>query len=206
MRRIVMILIIIGFAGYFAYTNHQEKAKEAAREKAEKQKMVALRTQARTEIIAMATRFSANGNWEEKLIEGDKDADERVSTAELERLWLTGKPILFQGFMKVVSVGKPGTYVILIDHLPRSGVGKLKVGTTLRLSLECPKEMVDAYLSENPKAGSRGALVAVVAKISSIDSFSVKDEKGGTEEIKRGNGKCFDMRYAGLFQELLSEK
>jgi hypothetical protein len=206
MKRIVILLIIVAFGGYLIYTYHHTKTTEDTQQKAERERIILLRAKIKMEIAAMAARFTAIDNWEEKLVEGDNSGEKRVSTPELDTLWLTGRPILFQGFMRNVSTLKPTTYLILIDHLPRKGLGKLKLGTKLRLSLECPKTMVDSYLAQNPRADSRGALVAVIAKINNIESASLKTENGETEEIERGNGRCLDMHYAGLFQEMLFDK
>jgi hypothetical protein len=207
MKRIVIILIIIAFGGYLVQNYYKTKGKEAARQKAEKEKAAAFKEKTKTDITAMVSRFAAIDDWEEKLLEGDSGGEKRVLTMELEKLWLTGKPILFQGFVRDVSSLNPGHYLVLIDHLPRKGVGKLKLGTSLRLSLECPKATVDLFLTQNPRASSRGALIAVIAKVNSIESFSLRKTEGGeTEEIKRGRGKCLAMSYVGLFQEMLTEK
>ena len=206
MKRIVTILIVVAFAGYLIHNHYQAKAREAARQKVEKDRAVAFKEKTKAEIATMVTHFGAIDNWEEKLLEGDSGGEKRVLTMELEKLWLTGKPILFQGFVRDISSLNPTSYLVLIDHLPRKGIGKLKLGTDLRLSLECPKATVDSFLSQNPKASSRGALLAVVAKVNSIESFSLKTEGGETEEIKKGRGKCLAMSYVGLFQDLLAEK
>jgi hypothetical protein len=206
MKRIVTILIIVAFGGYLVHNYYQTKAREAVHQKAEKEKVAAFKEKTKTEIGSMVSRFGAIDNWEEKLLEGDSGGEKRVLTMELEKLWLTGKPILFQGFVRDISSLNPTSYLVLIDHLPRKGFGKLKLGTDLRLSLECPKAMVDSFLSQNAKASSRGALVAVIAKVNSIESFSLKTEGGETEEIKRGRGKCLAMSYVGLFQDMLGEK
>jgi hypothetical protein len=206
MKRTIIILIVIAFGIYLTHNYYQTKAKKAADEKEEKEKVTAFKEKIKADIGTMVSHFVAIDDWEEKLVEGDSAGEKRVLTMELEKLWLTGKPILFQGFMKDVSSLNHTSYMVLIDHMPRKGLGKLKLGTRLRLSLECPKATVDSFLSQNPKASSRGAIVSVIAKINTIESASLKREDGESEEVKRGRGKCLDMRYAGLFQDILSEK
>ena len=205
MKRTTIILVIVAMGAYLTFTFYQTKAKEAAQQKVEKEKAAAFKEKAKSEIATMVSRYAAIDNWEEKLVEGDSGGEKRILTMELEKLWLTGKPILLQGFMGDVSTLNSSTYLVLIDQVPRKGLGKLKLGTKLRLSLECPKTIVDSFLSENPKASSRGALVAVIAKINTIESASLKTEGGEIEEIKRGRGKCLDMSYVGLFQDMLFE-
>jgi hypothetical protein len=206
MKRILIILMIIGFGIYLTHNYYQTKAKRVTEEKAEKERVAAFKEKTKTEIEAMVSHFAAIDNWEEKLVEGDSAGEKRVLTMELEKLWLTGKPILFQGFMKDVSSLNHTSYLVLIDHLPRKGLGKLKLGTRLRLSLECPKATIDSFLSQNPRASSRGAIVSVIARINTIESASLKREDGESEEVKRGRGKCLDIRYAGSFQDMLGEK
>ncbi len=206
MKRVVVILIILGFGGYLVYNYYHTKTKEAAQQKAEQQKATAFRAKAKTEIGAMVARYEAIDNWEDRLVEGEVSGEKPISSANLEKLWLTGKPILFQGFMKVASTTKPGSYFILVEHVARKGPGKLNVGTRLRLSLECPKTVVDSYLLENPRADSRGSIVAVVAKINTIESLTVKEDSGETVEIKRGIGRCLDVRQAGFYQDMLKEQ
>ncbi len=139
-------------------------------------------------------RTNAVDNWEEDLRRGKQFRLEPILTVELERLWLTDRPILFAGAIKDIATIDKETYRMEIEGSQ----------SELRLSLQCQKRMIDLFLKEHPNLFKEDYVlkndVAVIADIDEIETKIVSGSVGETEEIKVGKGKCIDLLYTGNVQ------
>lgn len=195
MKRAIWIIVIILIGGYFV-NNYLEKK---ARKKAEDAEAKRIEETTKASVAEMVARTNAIDTWEKALNKGEKFRLERILTIELERLWLTERPILFIGAIKdVVTIDKEN-YRIEIERRLFSSLEHM-FGTELQLTLQCSKQKVDLFLTEHPNLfkdfGFKNG-VAVVADIDEIDTKLVSGTEGERQEIKVGKGKCIDMIYTG---------
>ena len=129
----------------------------------------------------------------------------RHQTMELENLWLIDRPILFKGTIKDISTLDTNNYRMTL-------YGRPKTGTRWALTLNSPKPMIDSFLSTHPKATSNDFTVAVIAKISKVDTnYRITQEGSGEEQTITeektitGVGQCIDIllysedRYSEYF-------
>jgi hypothetical protein len=108
----------------------------------------------------------------------------------------------FIGNLEEVSTLDEQNYILRIgpDFLPNLILDYSPPSTDqLRLELECSKPMVDSFLKENPNVLSPPCIfdnrVAVIAKISKVETRFVLSVVGTKEEIKIGKGRCLDLLY-----------
>jgi len=192
MKRAIWIIVIILIGGYFV-NNYLEKK---ARKKAEDAEAKRIEEITKASVAEMVARTNAIDTWEKALSKGEKFRLERILTVELERLWLTERPILFIGAIKDVVTLDKENYRI---EIKRSLFNSL-FRTELQLVLQCPKQKVDLFLKEHPNLfkdfGFKNG-VAVVADIDEIETKLVSGPEREIEYIKIGKGKCIDMIYTG---------
>ena len=137
----------------------------------------------------MVSDFGAVDNWDEKLSEGEKSG-EKILTMELEKLWMTDRPILFVGSMEdVANADDQNAYSIFMDYRGKSWGN---FSSRLSLSLRCPKTLFDTFLKEHPSVLSEANDVAVIAKINKVESH-VQQTEEGDKAIKVGIGLCLDI-------------
>jgi len=195
MKRAIWIIVIILIGGYFV-NNYLEKK---TRKKAEDAEAKRIEETTKASVAEMVARTNAIDTWEKALSKGEKFRLELILTVELERLWLTERPILFIGAIKDVVTLDKENYRIEIERSLFSSLQHM-FGTELQLVLQCPKQKVDLFLKEHPNLfkdfGFKNG-VAVVADIDEIDTKLVSGAEREREYIKIGKGKCIDMIYMG---------
>ena len=198
-KKMVLIIVVVLFVGgYFVNSHIAKKAKETA-EKAEKERT---KESTKAAVAQLVKRTNAVENWEDNLSRGDQFRSQPILTIELERLWLTDRPILFVGTIKDVATKDKENYSVEIE---RSLLGSLEhmFATDLRLALQCPKQSFDSFINDHPDLFECDGLnncVAIVAAITEIETRTVPASEGETKEIKIGKGKCIDMLYTGDVQ------
>lgn len=193
-KRVIWIVVIILVGGYFVNNYLESKAKEEAK-KAEADQIKKATTAA---VAQLVKRTNAVDTWEKDLSKGDKFRLEPILTVELERLWLTDRPILFVGAIKDIATKNQETYSMDIERSLFSSFDYM-FATELRLALQCPKQRVDLFLKEHPDLFKDDFLKNGVAFIADIDEIETKTVSGsdGVKEIKVGKGKCNDLLYTG---------
>lgn len=200
---IVGLLVVLFVGGYFVNSHIAKKAKEAA-EKAEEER---IKESTKAVVAQSVERTNAVKNWEESLSRGDQFRSQPILTVELERLWLTDRPILFVGTIKDIATKDKDNYSVEIERGLLSSLQNM-FATDLSLVLECPKQRMDSFLNEHPdlfKGGGLNNYVAVIAAIAEIEAKTVPASEGETKEVKIGRGKCIDILYTGNVQLTLSK-
>ena len=185
----ILIIVIILIGAYFVNNFLENKTKEDA----EKTKEKAAEKDTKVSVSEMVARTNAIDTWEKALFKGESFRVAPVLTVELERLWLTDRPILFIGTIKDIATIDKENYRIEIGG-SLFNVGLFSIATDLRLALQCPRQKVDLFLGAHPnlfKEFENG--VAVVADIDEINTKLVSGREGEEEKIKIGNGRCIDM-------------
>lgn len=194
MKRAIAIIVVLLIGAYFVNLYIENKKKEYAK-KAEKERIEIATREAVSQLVE---RTNAIANWEKDLSQGDKFRVTPILTVELERLWLTDRPIIFFGTIKDIATSDHDNYRIEIERSFLSNID-YPFSTELQLSLQCPKSRVDSFLRDHPdllKEPLSG--VAIIADIDKIETKIVNGSEGEQEEIKIGKGKCIDMLYTGV--------
>jgi hypothetical protein len=197
LRRGIVVLIVALIVAYLAYRYDYfggHAAKEAEKKAAEQTETT--RRLARVAISRMASEFGANQSWEQGLSEGNKPTGRKgMNISELEKLWLTEKPILFTGQIEEVSGTDRDTYTVRITRHenPRS---KTSFQGTLAILLECPRTMISSFFEKHPHAVPPFGQVAVVAKITKIETKPRETEQAESD-IYIGRGRCLGIADAG---------
>jgi len=195
MKRLIGIIVVLLIGAYFVNTYIENKKKREA-EKAEMERIEMATKEAVSQLVK---RTNAVDNWEKDLSKGEQFRLEPILTVELEKVWLTDRPILFVGTIKDIVTSDQKNYRIEIERSLFSSFAYM-FSTELRLVLQCPKPRVDSFLKEHPdlfKGGGFKNGVAVVADIDKIETTIVSGSKDDKKEIKIGKGKCLDMLYTG---------
>lgn len=95
MKRIMLTVLVLLLGAYFVKNSMENKAKNLETER--------LRNAAKVAVAQLVVRTNAVENWEKYLSKGEQFRLEPILTVELERLWLTDRPILFVGAIKDIS-------------------------------------------------------------------------------------------------------
>jgi len=193
-RRVIWIIAIILIAGYFINNYLEDRSREEAK-KAESRKIeVAIKAS----VADLIRRTNAIDNWEEELSKGEKFRMAPILTIELEKLWISDRPILFIGSIKDITTEDKENYIIEIERSLFNF--KYIFETELILELKCSKHKVDAFLNAHPEILKESGLtngVAIVAEIKKIETKAIPHKEDGTREIKIGKGNCLEILYTG---------
>lgn len=196
MKRAIWIIVIILIGGFFVNNYLKNKAKKEA-EKAEAKR---IEENTKALVAEMVTRTNAIETWEKDLSKGKQEFGiETILTVELERLWLTDRPILFVGAIKDIATKDQENYRMEIERSSFDSYGYM-FGIELRLELQCQKQKIDSFLKEHQDLfkdyGFKNG-IAVIADIDEIETKTVSGSEGASEDIKVGKGKCIDILYTG---------
>ena len=112
LKRAIWVIVALLVAAYFVNSYIENKAKKEA-QKAEAER---IEKATKTAVDQLAKRTNAVDNWEKDLSKGEQFRLEPILTLELERLWLTHRPILFIGSIKDISTIDQENYRIKIER------------------------------------------------------------------------------------------
>ena len=147
MKRHIWTIVVLLVSAYFIYSYLENRAKRED-EKVEAEMIEKVTKAAVTQLVE---RTNAVHNWEKELSKGEGFRLEPILTLELERLWLTDRPILFVGSIKDISTIDHENYRIKIERGMLTSIEyEYMFWTELQLALQCPKQMVDSFLSLLP--------------------------------------------------------
>jgi hypothetical protein len=197
MRKYVWISIVLLIIGYFAWDHFSKKAKEEQKEaQIEKRKI-----ESNALVEAMVIRTGANKVWREEVAGGDQYVFDPIYTIALEKVWLTGRPILLTGRILDIASLNDSSYVVEIESHGRPRFYDLE----FRFRLAAKKNRIDEFLRENPQIGERSYEdnVAVIGMIKSIrQGKTLTAELDGEEvyqdekEVKIGEGELLELLYS----------
>ena len=190
-KRFIIALLIIALAAlgvlYLIRTRSREQAK-----KSEAQERAAVGELA---FASMVKKHNAIDAWDRDLSRGEPVRTAPVMTMELEKLWLTERPILFAGRIKDVRTEDQNNYRLVIsqDVYLTVALARPVVRTALDLSLLCPKSMLEAFIAGHPDYLEPASGLGVIAKIDSVEPASLSEAGLSQVERKTGKGKCLDL-------------
>ena len=114
-------------------------------------------------------------------------------TAELQKLWLQNRPILFVGSIRDVAIVKDGAYEAVIEY-NWLGARHMFLQNEIRVNLICPESFATKLIqsAKADKALRIFADTAVVANIERVETSTEKGADGETVNVLTGVGKCVD--------------
>ncbi len=173
---LVMLAIAVGTGVWYRYSEQRKQQLEA--------EVQLRRTAARDRLSAFAKATGANMEWERKI-------PTVRYTADFERLWLTGDPMVFVGNVADVSSADPQHYLLRLEY--RAPFFLLL--KRFRLHVVCQKEKVDHVLGEvgGPQRRPTSAGVAVAARVERVQSQGDRSELGSEFDnnvVFTGVGTC----------------
>lgn len=190
-RYIVGALVAAGVAywGYSLWQDHVEsEQKRIARE--------TKREVLKSAVSQMASRTNAITDWPAQLAGEKRTRNTPVLTAELQRLWVLERPILFLGNLEDIAINQDGTYQVVVEHNWLGSQHKL-MGNTIRVALDCPESVAAPLLkaAKEQRKPILGSDTAITGQIQKIVTTSQKDSEGDTTTVLTGFGKCLSAMH-----------
>jgi hypothetical protein len=125
---------------------------------AEEEEAARIELEFSTALNSLIGDTGANDIWMDNLCASDRGGFRRLQifSVELEKLWLDGKPILFEGSIHDVASHSESFYTVEFQHsnLFSYLTGACFLRETLRLELRAPKSLIDPYLAQRQSTGS----------------------------------------------------
>lgn len=192
-RRSIVLLVLVAIVAAFSYQIIQARTEKEERRRQEEARHEAVR-----QLVAQAVRrMNAITDWPRTLRQG-KPEPFKVFTADLEKAWVTDRPILFVGDIHDITLANESSYRVSIGE-SIFDTSLIAVDGVIGLRLECKKSLIDKVLKQNPATRSLSdpaQAVAVIAKIERIEAEN-RRASDGEYEAKVGVGKCLEMLYVG---------
>ena len=199
-RFLIPILIAAGL-GYWAYSSWQDHLESKRIQQSVKAREQALKIS----IIEMASRVNAATDWTTNLAVTKSFRTSPVLTSELQKQWVTNRPIFFLGNIQDITINPDGTYQIIVGY-NGSFERPMFLQNHIQINLRCPESvalpLIQAAKTRSLSAGVR-ADTAMTAVIDHIVTTSEKDSTGDTTAVLTGVGKCIDAMH---FPESISWK
>lgn len=144
-------------------------------------------------IKQLVSKTNANDNWIYKISDPDSFRIDDIFSIELEKHWLTDKPILFKG--KIINIKSIDTdfYQIVIVREWWDDYGDVNV-PRLEIRLKTNKTKIDSFLQQNPNFLNKYIKdVAVIGRINRIDSEYYIDYADTKRVYNIGFGDLLDI-------------
>jgi hypothetical protein len=202
-KKSILIITILLICSLLAYNNIGNKANKEYETLATKNVKERTETIMHISIVEMVTQTNAIDTWERDL-SVDTVGFRPILTIELERLWLTNRPILFVGTIKDIATIDQDTYEITLNRALFGSSEYTIIVAELQLALQCQKRIINSFLNEHPDLiqnwGIKNKGIAVIADIDELETKTLCGSEDGMKEIKIGKGRCIDILYVGDVQ------
>jgi hypothetical protein len=191
-KRILIGLVVIAAAAFCViylirheFTSPGKKSEAAARRSV-------------TQVVSsdLVQKNSASDTWDQELCQGQPARLTPVLTMELEKVWLTDRPILFVGKIVDIKTEDKDNDRLIIDRdaFWAATLSRPLLKAALRISVLCPKATVDSFVAANPDYLDPANGIAVVAKIEAVETAAeAPGGAGGPGPVKIGQGRCVDL-------------
>lgn len=188
LKRLLIVLVLIAIAAFCViylfryYTKAPAKKAEAANRGA--------MTQAAFE--KLVEKHNAVDSWDQELSRGEPARIAPILTMDLEKVWLTDRPILFIGKIVDIKTEDKADYRLIVerDLYLAAALSRSVLRTPLRVSVLCPKTMIDSFIAANPDYIDAGNGVALIAKIDAVYDLASegRDSERSGEKVGKGSG------------------
>lgn len=177
------LLLLVALAGAFYLYSRSENKKRQEQELKLKKRGEAVKAIG----AALIERTGASRDWEKVLIASDPFNNVRhdLRTIDVQRAWITGRPLFFSG--ELVDVAALGTDTIEIRLRNHSSVLQYGMGKRLQMRIRCSEQVVPNLMNiiEGAKKRPSGIVAAVL----------VKEVRG---EVDEAGTELDDLRFVGL--------
>ncbi len=190
-RYVIGFLIVVGL-GYWAYSswqNHIESEKKRIEQETQREVL-------KNAVAEMAGKDNAASNWAESLAGGKRSRRSTVLSAELQKLWLIKRPILFIGNIKDIALNEDGTYQVMVEYNRRPRF----LLNDIRINLRCPEsiatKLIQAVTSERVHVyAANAAVTGVIERIETTSERESDEDTTDTITVLTGVGKCVNALY-----------
>jgi hypothetical protein len=185
-RYLVGFVLVVGI-GYWGYSWWQDRL-------AAEEKQIAREARQQTlkhSVADMATKANAVTDWAATLAGDKRMRSGPIMTAELQKLWLSDRPVLFIGNVRDVAINNDGAYQVTVEY-EWLGARHMFLENEIRVSLGCPESFATQLIqtvkaNKGPRFSADTAVVAIIEKVET----SIEKENGGdTVTVLTGVGKC----------------
>lgn len=182
--RVVALAVVLLF-GLIVTNGLKEAASKSGAE-------AARRSEKRSEVQALAMKWEADQEWEQRLAGAHGNRITQVLSAELQRLWIDRPSILFIGTLEDISRLPDGSFQLTLTH---DGLmsSKLLIMSSFGIRVRCSETIGIALLTAHEK--ERVGLYSGVAVVAHIEN--VVQEGSGDDTKRIGVGKCLEALYLG---------
>lgn len=187
-----LVPLVMCLALAFCVNQHLEKSKK---ENADKIKNEISAKKHRENIKSIILKYGANYKWY-GLTESSKNSFSKpIIQADLEREWISKKPIIFFGNIYDYKNSSGAYRVIIHPSIFPIGAATWSVG----LDVLAPRNVIDKLVAEHPDVLSRYPVskMSAVAIIAKVEAVEPRWEGGGeeAEEVRYGVGTLLDAYY-----------
>jgi hypothetical protein len=191
LRRIVIGLLVVAIAAFcviylirHVFTSPAKTEEAAGRPSA-----------AHVVFAELVKKHNAVDAWDQDLCQGQPARMTPVLTIELEKVWLTDRPILFIGKIVDIKTEDKDNDRLIVDRdiFWAAALSRPLLSTDLQLSVLCPRSMIESFVGANPDYLDAANGVALIAKIETIEPAEGAGRGGGRDFGKVGKGKCIDL-------------
>jgi hypothetical protein len=155
-----------------------------------------VRQERKVAVKELVSRYHAVGDWETQLSKENRKS--AILTIELERHWLSDRPVVFLGSIKDIASAEPGFYEVVVE---KGSFKAYEFPTDLRLSLRAPKATIDSFLEQHPEllssADSTTNGIAVVGKVARLSTTEYRSLDGDVVDVKTGHGDLLGIVFTG---------
>jgi hypothetical protein len=192
LKRILIALLIIAIVAFCAYylithefTSAAKKGETASRE-----------SQTQSVFAELVKKHNAIDSWDKELCQGEAARTTAILTMELEKLWLTDRPILFVGKILDIKTEDKDNYRLIVDRdmFWAAVLSRPFLRTDLQLSVLCPKSLLESFIRMNPDYLDAENGIALVAKIEAVEPLEGADKDAVRGSGRVGKGKCIDLK------------
>lgn len=200
MKRLLVYVALIVVLSYWGYSWWSDRVARTQKAAAEERELASIGRQ----ILAIAAESNAVRDWAEPLVpNGETSRQNAVLSAELEKVWLVDRPILFVGNVRDIATNADGTQQVTAEL----GLGTRPwffLATDIRVSFSCPAAEADdllrAAVENRSYGGVRGADIAMTGLVEEVVRSTEYLPDGDRMSVLTGVGKCLRaMPLPGIF-------
>lgn len=182
MRLSILLCLIISTVAFFTLGDHKDKTSEAHRRAQRDNHTMSVKKA----VIAMAKDANASGEWE-KLLKNNRYDRSKFLSLELERAWISERPILVFGRIQdVASFDKDHNEMLIRIH-----------GYDLYLALLCRKADIETFLAKHSNLSDYKKTVALAAKVTKTTVTYGEDQEGYSDMVQGGHGELIAITFVG---------
>ena len=191
LKRILIALLIIAILAFCVYYLITHEFTSPAKKEATANRG----GMAQVAFAELLKKHNAVDSWDKDICQGEAARTTPVLTMELEKVWLTDRPILFVGKIRDIKTEDKDNYRLIVDRdiFWAAALSRPLVRTGLEIWALCPKSLLESFVRMNPDYLDAENGIALVVKIDSIEPLEGADKDAGRESGRVGKGKCLDL-------------